>query len=49
MKCLKIFIAVVLLTAAIIKFAKPKMKEETPEDKIQDFISKLLNISKAFT
>lgn len=45
---LKIFIVVVLLTAAILKFAKPKMREQTPEEKVQDIISKILNISKAF-
>ena len=42
MKCLKIFIAVVILMAAILKFAKPKMEEQTPEEKIQDFIIKIL-------
>ena len=46
MKRLKIFIAVVLLAAAILGFIKPKRKVQTPQEMILDTLAKIFG---AFT
>ncbi len=44
MKRLKIFIAVVILTAAILGLMKPKKKVQTPQEVMLDLIAKIANI-----
>jgi len=43
MKRLKIFIAIVLLAAAILGFVKPKRKVQTPQEMILDSLVKIFS------
>ncbi len=44
MKRLKIFIAVVLLTAAILGLIKPKKKVQTPQERMLDLVARIVGI-----
>lgn len=44
MKRLKMFIAVVLIAAAILGLIKPKKKEQTPGERIFDLAAKMFGV-----